>query len=127
MDRKDNPDMTITSERSFTLTGLGAAVTIVALPERLDIHEVEQLRHHLLQLELGRGHRVSFDASVVAHVDLAGLAFLEDAHWHAREVGADLSITNTNLALRLAVEWTGCEVPPFRVRDLLADPYDVAA
>lgn len=118
--------MTMTIEDSFALSGIGQAVTIVALPERLDIHEVEQLNHHLVQLELGRGHRVSFDASLVAHVDFAGLQFLEDAFHHAQEVGAEMTITDVSLALRLAAEWTGRDIPSLYLYDF-ADPCQAAA
>ena len=118
---------TIHPPYSITPT-FGPAEVVVTLPDRLDVHEVEQLRHQLRQLELGRGHAVAFDASVVAHADKAGLDFLVEAQAHCDAVGTHLTLTNTSLALRLAIELTGIAgVPRERDHDLLVDMYPEAA
>jgi len=119
----------ITTRPPRTLRPIAAPPeAVVTLPRRLDIHEVAQLRHQLLQLELGRGHRVTLDGSVVAHADRAGLELLVEARAQADEVGAVLTLTNTSLALRLAIELTGTiGVPAPRDDDFLVDWYTEAA
>ena len=121
--------MITTIRPPYSITSaLGPAEVVVTLPNRLDVHEVEQLRHQLRQLELGRGHAVAFDASVVAHTDKAGLDFLVEAQCHCDDVGTQLTLTNTSLALRLAIELTGVNgVPRERHDDLLVDIYPEAA
>ena len=96
---------TIRSPRPVTSAELSADV-VVSLPSRLDVHEVATLRHHLLQLELGRGHRVVLDGSAVAHADGAGLGFLVSAQRECEAVGARLILASPSLALRLAIELT---------------------
>jgi anti-anti-sigma regulatory factor len=100
----------------------------VTLPERLDVHQLDQLRHQLRQLELGRGHRVALDGSMVAHADQSGLELLVEAQGHCDDVGARLTLTNTSLALRLAIELTGIAGTPVqRDEELLVDLFAEAA
>lgn len=86
----------------------------LALPRRLDVHEVAPLRARLDRLGLRPGQLVAIDGSTVTHTDRAGLAFLVEARELAEAAGADIVLWRASTTLRIAVELTGLRRPPRR-------------
>ena len=121
--------MTVVTAIPHTVSlGAGAPEAVLTLPRRFDVHAVPSLWADLHQLGLEQGHRVALDASVVTHVDRAGLEFLAEAREQSETVGADITLTNVSLTLQIAMELTNlCGAPRRRHRDLLVELYPEAA
>jgi anti-anti-sigma regulatory factor len=126
--RRESPMITHLRPPRMVHDTLGRPVVVVALPHRLDVHEVAAIHQEVRRLELRRGDRVALDASAVEHSDLAGLECLADVQTFCDGVGATVQLTNMSLALRLGIEFTGVVgVPAERPIDPLADFAQVAA